>query len=175
MADELVFYTNLMSRGRIVRWMLEEVGEPYRTQVIDYGAMKSAEYLATNPMGKVPAIRHRDTVVTEAGAICTYLADAFPAARLAPPHGSPLRGTYYRWLYFAAGPIEAVFAAQSLGWVTPPERKAMVGFGSLEDVMRTLEDALRGREYVVGSDFTAADLYLASEIGYSLQTGVFEK
>ena len=85
MADELVFYTNPMSRGRIVRWMLEEAGCPYRAEIIEFGpAMKSPDYLAINPMGKVPAIRHGDTVVTEAGAICTYLADAFPEAGLAP-------------------------------------------------------------------------------------------
>ena len=82
MADELVFYTNPMSRGRIVRWMLEEVGQPYRTELLDYGTtMKAPAYLAINPMGKVPAIRHGDAVVTEAAAICAYLADAFPRRR----------------------------------------------------------------------------------------------
>jgi glutathione S-transferase len=108
MTDELVFYTHPMSRGRIVRWMLEEAGCTYRTEIVEYGTnMKAPGYLAINPMGKVPAIRHGDTVVTEAAAICAYLADAFPAAGLAPPAGDPLRGTYYRWLFFAAGPIEA--------------------------------------------------------------------
>src|ERR1700723_2994556 len=108
MGEELVFYTNPMSRGRIVRWMLEEVGEPYRTEVLDFGTtMKGADYLAVNPMGKVPAIRHGDTVVTEAAAICAYLADAFPQAKLAPPPGDKRRGAYYRWLFFGAGPIEA--------------------------------------------------------------------
>src|SRR5260370_19467928 len=107
MTDELVFYTNPMSRGRIVRWMLEEVGQPYRTEILDYAAqMKSPEYLAVNPMGKVPALRHGDVVVTEAGAICAYLADAFPKAGLAPQPGDKARGTYYRWMYFAAGPVE---------------------------------------------------------------------
>src|SRR5690349_11473994 len=102
MSDELVFYTNPMSRGRIVRWILEEVGQPYRTELLDFEtSAKSAEYLAINPMGKIPAIRHGDTVVTECAAICAYLADAFPQAGLAPPHGSKLRGPYYRWLFFA--------------------------------------------------------------------------
>ena len=115
MNDDLTFYTNPMSRGRIVRWMLEEVGQPYETVLLDYGTtMKAPAYLAINPMGKVPAIRHGDTVVTEAGAICAYLADAFPAARLAPPSGHRLRGTYYRWLFYAAGPV---VRASFLYWV----------------------------------------------------------
>ena len=108
MADELVFYTHPQSRGRIVRWMLEEIGKPYRTELLDYDTtMKAPAYLAINPMGKVPALRHGDSVVTEAAAICAYLADAFPEARLAPPPGDRLRGPYYRWLFFGAGPIEA--------------------------------------------------------------------
>src|SRR3974390_2577736 len=97
MTDELVFYTHPMSRGRIVRWMLEEVGQPYRTELLDYTMIKEPAYLAINPMGKVPALRHGDTVVTEAAAIRAYLADAFPQARLvAPPGGSPRRPSY-RW------------------------------------------------------------------------------
>src|SRR6516162_8649199 len=107
MADELVFYTNPQSRGRIVRWMLEEIGQPYRTEILEYGTtMKAPAYLAINPMGKVPAIRHGDTVVTEGAAICAYLADAFPDAGLAPPLHDHRRGPYYRWLFFAAGPLE---------------------------------------------------------------------
>ena len=101
MADELVFYTNPRSRGRIVRWMLEEIGQPYRTEVLDYSTtMKAPAYLAINPMGKVPALRHGDAVVTEAAAICAYLADAFPQAKLAPPPGDRLRAPYYRWMFF---------------------------------------------------------------------------
>ena len=93
MADELVFYTHPMSRGRIVRWMLEEIGQPYRTELLEYSTtMKAPAYLAVNPMGKVPAIRHGDAVVTEAAAICAYLADAFAEARLAPPPGDRRRG-----------------------------------------------------------------------------------
>src|SRR5687767_11676081 len=113
--SDIVFYTNPMSRGRIARWMLEEVGEPYETIVLDYGTtMKSAEYLAINPMGKVPAIKHGDTIVTESAAICAYLADVFPAKGLAPPHGDRMRGPYYRWLFFAAGPVEAAVTGKSL-------------------------------------------------------------
>src|SRR6202007_3460787 len=106
MTDDLVFYTHPMSRGRIVRWMLEEVGQPYRTVILDYATtLKGPEYLAINPMGKVPAIKHGDVVVTEAAAICAYLADAFPQAGLAPPAGEG--GAYYRWLFFGAVPVAA--------------------------------------------------------------------
>ena len=120
MADELVFHTNPMSRGRVVRWMLEEIGGPYRTEVLDYGsALKAPGYRPVNPMGKVPAIRHGDTVVTEAAAICAYLADAFPQAGLAPPPGDRLRGTYYRRMFFAAGPVEAAVTNKALGFAVP--------------------------------------------------------
>ncbi|MDO9078998.1 MAG: glutathione S-transferase N-terminal domain-containing protein [Brevundimonas sp.] len=107
-SDEIVFYTNPMSRGRIARWMLEEIGQPYRTVVLDYGTtMKAPEYLAINPMGKVPAISHRGVTVTECAAICTWLADAFPDAGLAPALDDPARGPYLRWMFFGAGPLEA--------------------------------------------------------------------
>jgi glutathione S-transferase len=176
MSDELVFYTNPMSRGRIVRWMLEEVGQPYRTELLGYeDSMKAPEYLAINPMGKVPAIRHGDTVVTECAAICAYLADAFPQANLAPPPTSKLRGPYYRWLFFGAGPIEQAAGVKSMGWEAPPERKAMLGFGSMEDVVNTLDGALQGREYLAGDRFTAADLYIGSHLGWGMQFGTLEK
>ncbi|HYF22515.1 MAG TPA: glutathione S-transferase family protein [Caulobacteraceae bacterium] len=176
MADELVFYTNPMSRGRIARWMLEETGAPYRTEVLGYGeGMKSPEYLAVNPMGKVPAIRHGDTVVTEGAAICAYLADVFPDASLAPPHGDRARGPYYRWMFFAAGPVEAAVTNKSLGVQVPPERKGMVGYGSFEDVMNALEHAVTQTEYVAGDRFTAADVYFGSQIGWGLQFGSIEK
>src|SRR6185312_13672265 len=134
MSKELVFYTNPMSRGRIVRWMLEEVGQPYRTELLQYAdSMKAPAYLAINPMGKVPAIRHGDVVVTEGAAICAYLADAFPEAGLAPPTAE--RGDYYRWLFFAAGPVEAAVTARSLGFSPAADQKRMAGFGSLEDAV----------------------------------------
>src|SRR3712207_2972199 len=120
MTDDLVFYTHPMSRGRMVRWMLEEIGQPYRAETLEFGTtMKSPDYLALNPMGEVPAIRHRGTVVTEAAAICAYLADAFPEAGLAPPPGDPARGPYYRWMFFAAGPVEAAISNKSLGFDVP--------------------------------------------------------
>lgn len=176
MSDELVFYTHPMSRGRIIRWMLEEVGQPYRTELLDFGSSaKSPEYLAINPMGKVPAIRHGDTVVTECGAICAYLADAFPQAGLAPPSGSRARGPYYRWLFFTAGPIEQATTTRSMGWEAPPERKPMLGFGSMDDVLDTLEGALTGREFIAGDSFSAADLYVGSHLGWGMSFGSVEK
>ena len=176
MIDELVFYTNPMSRGRIVRWMLEEVGQPYRTDIIEFGpAMKSPEYLAVNPMGKVPAIRHGDTIVTETGAICAYLADAFPQAGLAPAPGSRERGSYYRWLFFGAGPVDGAIVNNSLGFEPPAERQSMVGYGTLAYVLNTLEKAVSASEYLVGDKFSAADLYLGAQLGWGMMFGALEK
>ena len=175
MSDELVFYTNPMSRGRIVRWMLEEVGEPYRTEVLDFGAVKAPAYLAINPMGKVPALRHGETVVTEGAAICAYLADAFPRAGLAPPLGDKRRGVYYRWMFFAAGPVEAAVTNKALGFVVPEGREMMAGYGRFADVMDTLEGAVSRSDYVVGDSFTAADVYFGSQIGWGLQFNSMEK
>jgi glutathione S-transferase len=175
-SDELVFYTHPMSRGRIVRWMLEEVGEPYRTELLDYGTtMKAPAYLAINPMGKVPALRHGEAVVTEVAAICAYLADAFPRAGLAPPPGDRLRGPYYRWLFFAAGPLEAAATNKALGVEIPPERRAMVGYGSYADVMDALEQAVSDRNYLLGDRFTAADVYVGSHLGWGMMFGSIEK
>ena len=174
MSDELVFYTNPMSRGRIARWMLEEVGRPYRTEVLEYASsMKSPEYLAINPMGKVPAIRHGATVVTECAAICAYLADAFPEAGLAPALGD--RGAYYRWLFFAAGPVEAATTNRSLGFVAPPGREMMLGYGSYEATMAAVEQAVSQADYIAGDSFTAADVYVGSQIGFGLRFGSLEK
>jgi glutathione S-transferase len=175
MTDELVLYTNPMSRGRIARWMLEEVGAPYRTEIMGYdGAMKSPAYLAVNPMGKVPAIRHGDTVVTEGAAICAYLADAFPEAGLAPAHGSRARGPYYRWLFFGAGPVEAAASAKSMGWDCAG-KELQLGFGSFPLVLDTLEKAVSGSDYLAGEAFSAADVYTGSHIGWGMQFGTLEK
>ena len=174
MADELVFYTHPTSRGRIVRWMLEEVGRPYRAEVLEFGpAMRSPEYLAVNPMGKVPAIRHGGTVVTEAAAICAYLADVFPEAELAPPPNE--RAAYYRWMFFAAGPVEAALSNKALGFEVPAERRGMIGYGSVEAVMDALEFAVTRSDYVAGDRFTAADVYIGSQIGFGLRFGSMEK
>ena len=179
MADSLVFYTNPMSRGRIVRWMLEEIGQPYSTELLDFGTtMKSPQYLAINPMGKVPALTHGNTVVTECAAICAYLADTFPDAALAPALSDPARGAYYRWLFFCAGPLDAAVTNKSLGFEIAPDQyqlQGRAGYGSLTRVLDTLQGALDGRDYLVGSRFGAADLYLSAQLGWGMQFGTIEK
>lgn len=167
---ELVFHTNPMSRGRIVRWMLEELGVPYRSVVHAYGEdMKAPAYLAINPMGKVPAIEHRGVVVTEAAAICAYLADAFPQAGLAPALDNPLRGTYLRWMFFAAGPVEAAVTARSLDRLPPPEKAGFVGYGSYEQTMDVLEQAAASASpWLLGERFSAADVYVGSQVDFGL-------
>ena len=167
-SDEIVFYTNPMSRGRIVRWMLEEVGRPYRTEVLDYGAtMKSADYLAINPMGKVPAVVHGGVTVTEGAAICAYLADAFPEANLGPRVDDPRRGLYYRWMFFAAGPLEAAVTANALGLLAPSDKSAMVGYGSFGQTVDALEYAVeQGSPWLLGDQFTAADVYVGSQVAW---------
>ena len=172
-SDEIVFYTNPQSRGRIARWMLEETGQPYRAEVLEYGAaMKSPQYLAINPMGKVPAIVHGGVVVTECAAICAWLADAFPEAGLAPAPGDPLRGPYYRWLFFAAGPLEAAVTAKSLGLLAPAEKSGMAGYGSYEQTVDALETVVAGAApWLLGERFSAADVYVGSQVVWGQQFG----
>lgn len=169
----LTLYTNPMSRGRIARWMLEEVGEPYEAIVLDYGTtMKAADYLAINPMGKVPALTHGDTVVTESAAILAYLADAFPTADLAPPLAD--RGAYYRWLFFAAGPVEAAVTNKAFGF-DAPDKKQSLGYGSYDDTMAALEGAVTGSSYIGGEAFTAADIAIGSQLGWGMMFGTIDK
>jgi glutathione S-transferase len=177
MADQLTLYTNPMSRGRIARWMLEEIGQPYETVVLGYGeSMKSPDYLAINPMGKVPAIKHGDTVVTEAGAICAYLADAFPEAKLAPPPGDKRRGPYYRWMFYGAGPVEQMAAHHALAFDAPADKSAMLGYGSRAAVLDVLERAAGdATPYLLGEQFTAADVYFGAHMWWGLQFGTIEK
>jgi glutathione S-transferase len=174
MTAEIVFYTNPMSRGGIVHWMLEELGEPYDTEVLEYGTtMKAPAYLAINPMGKVPAIRHGEVVVTEAAAICAYLADAFPQAKLAPPPAA--RGSYYRWLFFAAGPVEAALSNKACGFEPTKDQEGRIGYGSIQRVVDTLAEAVTGRQYIAGDRFTAADVYVGSQIGWGMRFGSLER
>jgi glutathione S-transferase len=174
MTNALTLYSNPMSRGRIARWMLEEIGAPYETVYLAYGdAMRTKDYARINPMGKVPALRHGDLVVTECAAICAYLADAFPEAELAPAPGD--RAAYYRWLFFAAGPLEAAVTNAALGVAVPDERKGMVGYGSLGDVLDTLERRLAGAPYFAGDRFSAADVYAGAQIVWGLQFGTIER
>ncbi|QRE74074.1 glutathione S-transferase family protein [Methylobacterium aquaticum] len=176
MSDDLVFYTHPMSRGRIVRWMLEEVGAPYRTEIMGYGSgMKDPAYRAINPLAKVPALVHRGVTVTETAAICAYLADAFPQAGLAPALDDPERGAYYRWLFFAAGPVEAAVTDKALGIEVPEEKRRMVGYGSMAEVLDALEGAVSGRDYLAGGRFSAADLYVGSHLMWGMQFGGIER
>ena len=173
-SDDLVLYTNPMSRGRIARWMLEEVGIPYRREILTFGGtMKDDGYRKLNPMGKVPAIVHGRTVVTECAAICAYLADAFPQAGLAPPPRE--RADYYRWMFFAAGPVEASVSNKALGFEVPPDRQGMIGYGSYEDVLDTLQKAVSGRAYIAADYFTAADVYVGAHLSWGLQFGSIEE
>jgi glutathione S-transferase len=175
MDDDIVFYTNPMSRGRIARWMLEEIGQPYTTKIVDYAHNKAPEYLAVNPMGKVPALTHNGVVVTETAAICAYLADAFPEAGLAPPPGDIARAPYYRWMFFAAGPFEAATADKTLGVVVPEGRDRMMGYGTYEATLKVMEQAVSDAEYLAGGAFSAADVYFGSQISFGLQFGSLER
>jgi glutathione S-transferase len=168
MAD-LIFYTNPQSRGRIARWMLEEIGQPYDTEIIAYDQMKSEAYLAVNPMGKVPALKHRDHIVTEAAAICAYLADVFPQAGLAPRDDE--KADYYRWLFYAAGPVEQAVTNHFAKFNPAPEQGRMFGYGSYDKVVAVLDELFSLRDYVCGDRFTAADVYVGSAIMWGTQFG----
>lgn len=160
------FYTNPQSRGRIVRWMLEEIGQPYETVVVEYGpAMKAAEYLAINPMGKVPALVQGSTVVTECAAICAWLAEAFPEAGL---QGDD-RASFLRWMFFAAGPLESAVTNRALAFAVPAEKTGFVGYGSFDLVVDTLEGALSGKDWLGGSAFSAVDVYVGAQVIWGLQ------
>jgi glutathione S-transferase len=172
MNDEIIFYHNPRSRAQMVHWMLEEIGAPYRTILIDFekGENRTPEFLAVNPMGKLPAIIHRDTVVTETGAIIAYLADAFPEARLAPPPGDHKRGTWLRWLFFGAGCFEPALLDRMIGRPMP-ERKGMLGYGSYEEVIAAFEKMLDPGPYILGERFSAADVYVGAEINWAMTFG----
>jgi glutathione S-transferase len=153
--------------------MLEEVGQPYETQVLDYtSTMKQEPYLSINPMGKVPAIVHKGKVVTEVAAICCYLADAFPQANLAPPPQD--RADYYRWIFFTSGPVEAAFSNKAAGWEPTPERQRMFGYGNYDLAINNLEKALTGREYIAADHFTAADLFVGANVNFMLAFNLLE-
>lgn len=168
----LTFYTNPMSRGRIARWMLEEVAQPYDTVLVDW-AGKPAALLEANPLGKVPTIVHDGAVVSEAAAICAYLAEAFPQAGLAPT--AVERARYLRWMFFTAGPLEAAMVDKVLGVTVPPEREGMVGYATFAKAVDTLEAAVSESDYIAGERFTAADVYVGSAVGWFTQFGLLEK
>jgi len=173
--DELVLYHNPMSRARIAHWMLEETGARYSVRLLNFekGEHKQPEYLAINPMGKLPTLMHGDTVVTETAAICCYLADTYPAAGLAPSLTDRRRGSYLRWFFFAAGCVEPAVVDRMF---TRPEveRRSALGYGSYADVFRTLRQQLDGGDYLLGEQFSAADLYLASQLGWGSMVGAVD-
>ncbi|MBB5211209.1 glutathione S-transferase family protein [Microbulbifer hydrolyticus] len=175
MNDQVTLYTNPQSRGRIARWMLEEVSAPYQTEVLEYdGSMKAPAYLKINPMGKVPAIVHRGEVITECAAICAYLAETFPQAGLAPT--AEERASYYRWMFFAAGPLEAaVTDLKVFGMEADAEKQRMVGYGSYTAVLDNLSNWFAGHAYVAGERFTAADVYVGAQINWGVEFGTLEK
>lgn len=171
MAD-YIFYTNPMSRGQIARWALHEAGATYEQVIVDLKD-KPAAFLAANPMGKVPTLIHHDTgtdrVVTECPAICVYLAEMHPEAGLLPNDHE--MADYYRWLFFAAGPVEAAVTARSLGFEVPPEKQAMTGWGSYDRTIATLESHFAESDFVCGARFTMADVYVGSQIDWGLTFG----
>lgn len=174
MASDIIFYHNPMSRGQIVRWMLEEVGAPYDTEILDYASgMKSEEYRAINPMQKVPAIAHKGRVVTEAAAICAYLADAYPEKGLGPRDDE--KADYYRWMFFAAGPLEQAVTNQAAGFQPTSERERMFGYGNYDRAVAALCDHLAARDYVCGPRFNAADVYVGSAVMWGTQFGTLPK
>ena len=171
---DIIFYHNPMSRGQIVRWMLEEVGAPYDTEILDYAStMKGDAYRAINPMMKVPAISHNGRVVTECAAICAYLADVFPEAGLGPREDE--RADYYRWLFFAAGPLEQAVTNKAAGFEPTAERGRMFGYGNYDLAVNTLAEHLASRDHVCGSRFTAADVYVGSAVMWGTQFGTLPK
>jgi glutathione S-transferase len=170
----ITLHTHPRSRGRIARWMLEEIGIDYEVRLVDFDAAdQMTELRALNPMGKVPVLRHGDAIVTETAAICAYLADAFPDAGLAPPPDR--RADYYRWLFFAAGPLEAAITNQALGVTPNAEQQGFVGYGDVTRVLTTLESVLTGGAWLAGNAFSAADLYVGAQLSFGLQFGTIEQ
>lgn len=164
----LTLYSNPMSRGRIARWMMEEAGQPYDVAYLDYATtMKAPDYMAINPMGKVPALVHDGRVITEYAAICAYMADTFPQSGLKPADTS----AYYRWLFFGAGPLEGAVILRSLGASVPDDRRGMVGFRDIETMADILAAWLTDHPWLAGDSFSAADVATGSQIAWGLQFG----
>lgn len=173
--NSITLYTNPQSRGRIVRWMLEEIGAPYNVKVMTFGGdIKSPEYLKLNPMGKVPTLAYNDSVITEVVAICTFLAEQFPEKGLAPALDSPARGSYYRWLFFIAGPLEMATSAKAFGWEINDKIAISVGCGHIQDTLNTVEQTLAKQPYLCGDQFTTADLLMSSYLGWEMMMKVLE-
>lgn len=173
--NTMTLYTNPQSRGRVVRWMLEEIGQPYDVKIMSYGGdIKSPQYLKLNPMGKVPTLTHNGAVITEVAAICAYLAEQFPEAGLAPALDSPERGSYHRWLFFIAGPFEMASTAKAYDWEITEESAMAIGCGRIQDTLNTIEQTLAKQPYLCGDQFTTADLIMASYLGWQTMMKVLE-
>jgi glutathione S-transferase len=170
---DLVLYHASPSRSSIVRWMLEEIGEPYELELLRLrdGEQYAPAYRAVNPMGKVPALRHGDTVITEAAAICTYLADEFPAAKLNKPIGDPDRGAYLKWLFFGPGCIEPAVMDRGYAREKKPPRGAL-GYGDFDTLMTVLAHAVWPGPYLFGDHFTAADVVIGSNLRWGMMFGL---
>ena len=167
---KLTLYHAAPSRSSIVRWMLEEVGEPYDIQHVSLskGETRTPDYLAINPMGKVPALRHGDVVLTETAAICTYLADEFPHAKLNIPIGNPRRGVYLKWLFFGPSCIEPAMTDRAFPRKEEP-RPGMLGYGDFDTVLKVVGNAVaKGPPYIMGDQFTAADVVIGSDLRFGM-------
>ena len=170
---KLTLYHAAPSRSSIVRWMLEEIGEPYELNVLSLmkGEQSAPGYLAVNPMGKVPALKHGEVVVTEAAAICTYLADEFPQAKLNVPVGDPRRGPYLKWLFFSPACIEPAITDQAFPRQEQPQRSTL-GYGDFDTVMNVVAKAVEPGPYLLGKQFTAADVVVGSTLRWGLMFGL---
>jgi glutathione S-transferase len=166
---KLTLYHAAPSRSSIVRWMLEELGEPYDLHILSLakGEQHRPEHLAVNPLGKVPALRHGDAIVTEGAAICTYLADEFPHARLNIPVGDPRRGPYLKWLFFSPSCIEPAMTDRAFPRTEQP-RRGMLGYGDFDTVMEVVAKAVEPGPYLMGEQFTAADVVVGSTLRWGM-------
>ncbi len=174
MTERMKLYHNPRSRSAITHWMLEEVGADYEIVPIDFetGDSRTPEFLAINPMGKIPTLVLADgTVLTESAAINAFLADAFPDRELAPPAGSSARGAYYRWLFFPVTVFEPAMTEAMMRKDAAPLPKRAVGWGSYDEAVDTIEAALTERHYLVGDGFTAADLQMGAGLWYAGKFG----
>ena len=164
MAD-LTLYHASPSRSSIVLWMLEELGQPYDVKLIKLseGDNLKPDFLAVNPMGKVPALDHKGTVITESAAICTYLADEFPQAKLNVPVGTPRRGLYLKWLFFGPGCFEPAVIDRAAPRMEEA-RRGMLGYGTFETTMDTVAKAVAQGPWLMGDQFTAADVIIGANI-----------
>ena len=175
-STDLVLYHAAPSRSSIALWMLEEVGQPFRVELLSLqqGDQRKPDFLKLNAMGKVPTLTYGPTVVTEAAAICAFLADVFPQAGLAPPPGDPRRGPYYRWLFFGPSCLEPSMIDKMAE--RPPVSSSMAGWGSLDAVLDTLAQALVPGPYLLGETFSAADVVLGSGLHWgTLFKGIPER